>query len=130
MLLVVKTCVVFHFFLFPYFRNINLGRRGDLKVSAFDIVKVALVVPLYFLTDCSFISTHILTVTSGIWANTVMFSILKNCHPAFRKSLPFLKKTIIWESFKAHPCSSREWAVNFFYEKRNLGTLCRMEWYG
>ena len=31
MLLVVKICAVFDFFLFPCFHNIDLGRRGDLK---------------------------------------------------------------------------------------------------
>ena len=52
MLLVVKACAVFDFFLFPCFRNIDLGGRGGFNVFAFDNLKVALVVPPYFLTDC------------------------------------------------------------------------------
>ena len=52
MLLVVKTCAIFDFFPFPCFHNIDLGGEGGFKVFAFDILKVALVVPLHFLTDC------------------------------------------------------------------------------
>ena len=52
MLLVVKKCALFDFFLFPCVEKINLRERGIFKVFAFDILKVALVVPLHFLTDC------------------------------------------------------------------------------
>ena len=52
MLLVVKTCAVFDFFLIPYIHSIDLVVRGGFKVFAFDILKTALVDPLYFLTDC------------------------------------------------------------------------------
>ena len=67
----------------------------------------------------SFISTHMLTGTSGIWTNTVMFSFLKNWHPTFTKTLPFFEKAIIQESSKSHPYSSLlEWAVNLFCVKK------------
>ena len=52
MLLVVRTCAVFEFFLFPCSHTIDLGWRGGIKVFGFDIVKIFLVAPLYFLTDC------------------------------------------------------------------------------
>ena len=41
----------FLFFLFPCFHNIDQEGRGC-KVFIFDSVKIFLVVPLYFLTDC------------------------------------------------------------------------------
>ena len=78
----------------------------------------------------NFISTHMLTGTSGIWVNTVMFSFLKNCHPAFRKTLPFLKKQSSGkDSRHIHTvvCWNEPW---IFFVKSNIGTLCRMEWYG
>ena len=44
-----QTCAVFDFFLFPCFHNIE--GEGVFKVFALDMLKVALVVPLYILTD-------------------------------------------------------------------------------
>ena len=64
MLLVVKTCAVFDFFSFPVFAILikGAGLEGEggwaewgFQVFAFDIVKGFLVVPLYFLTDCSLV---------------------------------------------------------------------------
>ena len=69
MLLLVKTRAVFDFFSFPVFailiKGAGLGGGGGgggggvgkvgFQVFAFDIVKGFLVVPLYFLTDCSLV---------------------------------------------------------------------------
>ena len=79
----------------------------------------------------SFISTHMLTGTSGIWTNTVMFSFLKNWHPTFTKTLPFLKKQSsgkVPSHIHTIVCWNEPWI--FFVWKSNIGILCRMERYG
>ena len=57
MLLVVRTCAVFDFFPVPAFVTLFRG-EGGFKVFAFDILKVFLVAPLYFSTDCKFTLKH------------------------------------------------------------------------
>ena len=77
----------------------------------------------YFILT-SFIFTHVLTGASGIWANTVMFSFLRNCHPPFRKTLPFLKKQSSG-NFSRHihrvVCWNEPW--NFFVKKQHWDSL-------
>ena len=73
----------FLFFLFPCFFKIDLGGRGDLKSLPLILWKLFLVVPPYFLTDCSLIfGKKIIENFFLVFKNICMYCVIKlqnNC---------------------------------------------------